>query len=419
MKKAAVLATELQAKREELAKLFADNTVEQDGVKRYKFSPEQLTEINKRNEELGTLHDEWQAQFNLEETDRKNRDALAGIKNVSRPQFEAGPDGGSRPGAGLIKTIGQMFIESEGYKAHKGRPHGMSVEIPNFDPRFFMGTGMKTLFSTSAGWDPEFVRNGRVELTPERALVVADLPSLGSTDTDTVAWMEETTKTNNAAEAAEAAAYAESALALTERTEPISKIATFIPVTEEQMADERRVESYLDNRLERLVREKLDAQLLVGSGTPPAIEGYLNTSGIQTQAKGADAAVVAIHKAITKVRFTGYAEPDAIVLHPNDWEPIRLIQDANGNFIWGPPSEAGPTRIWGVPAVITPAITENTGLVGAFRAYSELVMRSGIQIDVSNSHDDYFVKGKLAIRAKIRCGLAKYRPSAYCSVTGL
>ena len=47
--------------------------------------------------------------------------------------------------------------------------------------------------------------------------------------------------------------------------------------------------------------------MLSGSGTGQNLLGIYNTSGIQTQAKGADTIPDAIRKAITKARTVGHA----------------------------------------------------------------------------------------------------------------
>jgi HK97 family phage major capsid protein len=106
-------------------------------------------------------------------------------------------------------------------------------------------------------------------------------------------------------------------------------------------------------------------------------------------------------------------------MHPNDWETIRLLRTADGIYILGNPSERGPERLWGLPVVVTTAETENTGLVGAFRDFSEISVRSGIELKVTDSHSTYFIEGKLAVRADIRVAFVTYRATAFCTVTGI
>ena len=407
------IGNKLQAKREELAKMFTDHTVTAaDGSVTYDFTGDELVEVNNRNAELMDLGKQYDAALAVKSADDQNRKELDRIKQVRRPSFDGAPDGADPDRKSLQRaSFGDLFIKGmyEGEGSDRRYIKGRAVML-DFD--------MKTLFERTAGWDPFWARGDRLVLTAERELMVSDLFPKGGSDTDTIGWMEETTKTSGAAETTEGSAYAESTLALTERTAQYSKIATFIPVTEEQMTDERRVQDYLQNRLNRFVLERLDSQLLVGDGIAPNLKGVLNES-IQSQALGTDDIMSAVFKAITKVRYTGFAEPDALVFHPNDWEAVVIQKDADGRFIWGNPSDNPVPRMWGKKVVTTTAETENTALVGAFMMHTELVIRSGVEVEISNSHDDYFVKGKLAIRARMRAFKPMYRATAFCKVTGI
>ena len=231
--------------------------------------------------------------------------------------------------------------------------------------------------------------------------------------------MEETTFTSNAAERAEGAIYGEAALALTERSVTVESVGVWIPVTDEQLEDEAGAAAYLDQRLPFMLRQRLDSQLLVGDGNTPNIEGINEVSNVATQVKGADPTPDAIHKGVTKVRVTGRAMPNAVIMHPNDWQDIRLLRTSDGIYIWGSPSESGAAAIWGLQVVQSDAQTEHTAVVGDFANYSLLVVRRGMEVLTTNSHSTDFINGKQAVRASIRVAAVWTRPEAFCLVSGI
>lgn len=408
MKTLRELREEITAKQAALAEIYreAGTTIDLSKITRITgTNEEKAAEIKRRNDELNDLVKKAEEREGLEKThaEMERREEW-----LSEPQDHPGHSGGFK--RVQKKSIGELFVESRAFKEFKGGT-GPAVDID---------IEVKTLFQTSAGWTPEAVRGPRLELTPERDLVVADLPSTTETTQNAVKYMEETTKTPAAVETAEAGTYPEAAFALTERSSPVQKIAVFIPVTDEQFEDEPRARDYINNRLTRAVQERFDLQLLVGNGTPPNLKGILNVSGINTYAKLAGEPIFdAVYKGITLNRFTGFAEPDAIVLHPNDWQDIRLTRTADGVYIIGNPSEPGVERLFGFRVVVTPALTENTGVIGAWRAFSEIAFRSGLQVQVSNSHSDYFIKGQLAVRADFRAAFVAYRPKAFTTITSI
>ncbi|HET7736461.1 MAG TPA: phage major capsid protein [Nocardioidaceae bacterium] len=303
------------------------------------------------------------------------------------------------------KSFGEMFVESKAAGEMKGR----EVEIP-FE--------VKTLFATSAGWAPESTRTPRLVLDEQRPVQLVPLIPQRPTGQTAIKYMEETTFTNAAAETAEGGTKPEAALALTERTSDVRKIPVWIPVTDEQLEDVEGIQQYLENRLEFMVMQRLDGQIAAGNGTAPNLRGLLNVVGIQTQAKGTDPTPDAFYKAMTKVRVTGQAIPNVAVMHPNDWQDIRLLRTADGVYIWGNPSEAGPERIWGLTVAQVQAMTENTGVV-LDTQFTELAWRKGMSIKVSDSHGTYFIENKQAVRAEIRVAFTVFRPTAVCSVTGI
>lgn len=400
----------LKAKQDELGKVFSEAGPELD-LKKVTTLPSGVVKGDTRGiaEYIRKLNDEIT-------TDSKEVDSLKGVElahlNATRKPNEGGSESGSSTGGtggGSQKSLGDMFTESQAFKGKIGS-HG---------PESHLDFEVKTLLTTSTGWVPETTRSGKLVESAQRPIQVTDLIPGTTTSQAAVTFMEETTFTNNAAEAAEGGTYAEAALALTEQTSIVRKIAVFLPVTDEQLEDVPQARGYVDNRLPFMIRQRLDSQILVGSGAGVNLRGILNVVGIQTQAKGADPTPDAVYKAMVKVRVTGRAMPNGIVMHPTNWQDIRLLRTADGIYIWGNPSDAGPDRIWGQQVVQSDGITLGTAVVGDFANFSELAMKRGMDVQVSNSHGTFFIEGKQAIRADIRCAVVFYRPAAFCTVTGL
>jgi hypothetical protein len=401
----------LDAKRKGLRDILAEAGPDLDMTKVKSIAGDnhaKVAEVGKLNREIDDV--------------KKHVDELLVVARAAA-EAKRQPEGGERgsePGSeperktGKLITPGRAFVQSQAFKGF--RPGSGSGPIAQMD------VSLKTLFATSAGWDSEDTRTGRVELSPQRpAPHVVDFLPQTTTNQSAIVYMEETTFTNAATETAEAGTYQEATLALTERTQTVRKVAVFLPVTDEQFEDEPRAEAYVNNRLPFMVRQRLDLQALRGSGTgsPAELLGTESVVGIQTQALGADSIPDAIYKAARKIRDDGFAEPNVCFIAPSKWETVRLLKTADGIYIWGHPSIPGPFTIWGIPVVETTAVTSTKAVLGDYANYSELAVRRGLDVQVTNSHSTYFIEGKLAIRADVRVAFVHYRPKAFAAVTGL
>ncbi len=279
--------------------------------------------------------------------------------------------------------------------------------------------GQKTLFQTSAGWEPQSIRIPGVVEKETRPIQVLDILPTRPTSQAKVVCMLETTRTHSAAETSEGAAFPESAFALTETESDVRKVADSIPVTDEQLADVEGAAGYLNDRLIFGLRQRLDNQILQGDGAAPNLEGILNATGIQTQAKGADSVADAIFKAAQLVRVTGRAQPTHVIIHPNDWQDVRLTKTADGLYIYGEPSKPGLTSLFGLTVVQSDILTENTALVGSFMApWIVLYERQGVVLEVGYVGNQ-FTEGEKTFRITGRWSLALGRPAAMCTISGV
>lgn len=381
----------------EKVKAFGDDLDTQDKVEKFRALNRELSDLTAECKRLEMQEIGANVQLVREEMDRP----------VETTKMR---DPGRHPGG--MKSIGEQLVESDEYGEFlDDHTKGFSA--------YFEDVGIKTLMSTNAtGWAPDTDRTGRMVEAVTRPIQVLDLIPVADTDSNAVTYWEETLRTHSAAEKVEGGTYAESAFDWTERTSTVRKITDSIPVTDEQVEDRSQVRSLLEQRLGFGVRQRLDNQVLNGDGTPPNLEGILNVSGIQTQAKGSDPTFDAIHKAMTLVRVTGRAMPNAIVLNPNDWQEIRLTRTADGIYILGNPAVAGPMTLFGLPVALGDVLTAGTGLVGDFANFCRIYDRRGLSIQVGYTGTQ-FVEGKSTIRADIRAAFAVERPAAFCKVTGI
>ncbi len=401
--------TKFAAKRDELAKIFAEagGSAEMDMTKVKCIDGDndaKVAYIRSLNDEVTDLAKKRDDNIALvkavKAAEHNDDDALAAMLGEAGDGVLNGYKSRERQ-----KSFGEQVVESKAHSEYKGQEVELKFEV-------------KTLFETGAGWAVDSVRTPRVVLDEQRPVQLVDRLPQRNTNLASWTYMEETTFTNNAAETAEGGTKPEAALALTERTATARKIAVWIPVTDEQLEDVEGVQEYLNNRLPFMVRQRLDGQIVAGNGTAPNLRGLLNVVGIQTQAKGEDPTPDAIYKAMTKIEVTGQAMPNLVVLHPNDWQDIRLLRTADGIYIWGSPSEAGPERIWGLNVAKVQAATENTGVV-LDTQFTELAWRKGMTVKISDQHDTFFITNKQAVRAEVRVAFTVFRPTAVCSVTGI
>lgn len=373
-------------------------------------------EIKRLNEELTALGIEKDRLEGLEAIGRLNEQNYKRMTEPSGAMVFPGGGSGAPASAhrGAQKGLKDILREHKGYREFRAdQTRTVTFEFPDLD--------VKTLITLTTVSPQNIRRPDPVNMALEER-TVADLMLQGTMDRGIAEYYEETTVTNNAATVAEGGTKPESALAWTLRTDTARKIATWIPATKEALDDVSWLESQIRGRLAYMVRRVEETQIISGDGIAPNLLGILNRSGIQTQAKGPDPTPDAVYKAMQKIRGaggSGFAEPSAVVLHPNDWTEIKLLRTADGMYIWGNPSDEGPDRIWGLPVRQTTAITEGTGLVGAFRPYAEVLRREGITITLSTEHSTYFVENKVAILAEERLALAVYRASAFATVTGI
>jgi hypothetical protein len=327
-------------------------------------------------------------------------------------------DGFGNYASAYSESLGRTFVDSTPYRTTSGNRPQFSVDLG-------VGSIQNALkaTATTSTVSPDPRRTSALGLVGTQPTNLLDFIPIEEVRGGSLDYLRESSFTNSALTVDENSVKPEATLGLSSVPIVPKMVAVHVPVTRQVLQDVGAAESYVDQRLRTMVRMKSEQQVLAGSGggAPAQVRGFLSTVGIQTEAKAAnpDTNLLAIGRAINKVRTIGFAEPNAVVLHPTNYMSIQQSTSAlSGDFLYQAPSVSGPGTIWGVPVVLSTTITLNTGLVGAFAEFSKIYAVGGLTVEVGFIAND-FTTNLRRFLCEWRLDLAVMRPNAFCSVTAL
>lgn len=319
---------------------------------------------------------------------------------------------GAEADAQEYRSPGQMVVESEIYKNKR-------------DSQFKEGVEVRTLLTTTqtdpaAGlWMP---RGTPLPPRPRtQRLFVRDLVSVQETGLNSVPYIRELNAATNeggATAVAEGGAKPEATMQFEGVDAPVRKIAAWIPVTSEIIEDAPTLRGYIDTRLGYMLALREEVQVLNGAGTGATIRGIRQTTGLQTQAAGADRATT-LGLSVSKIDLVD-GDADGVAMNPADfWSMVttryttRFDDGYGGGAPFGPP----PNSIWGLRVIRTRSMESGKALVGSYALGATIFDRQKTLVKATDTHDDYFIYNKIVILAEERIALAVHRPDFFVEVT--
>jgi len=245
-----------------------------------------------------------------------------------------------------------------------------------------------------------------------RALRVRDVLPAGQTNSNMVEYTRELAFTNYAAEAKEGAARAESALTFELATAPVVSIGHWIKVTTQVLSDSPALEAYINNRLRYGVELRVDNQLIAGTGLTQNLKGITHADNCDVYTPVTGTALDNINRAKYLIAASDY-QASAIMMNPATWGAIERTKDAvTGRYTIGDPMGQITPILWGLPVVVSNAVTADKLLIGAFDIAFQVFSKSGVSVEMTNSNDTDFTKQLITIRAEERLALAGFRPAS-------
>lgn len=303
------------------------------------------------------------------------------------------------------KSLGEHFVKAA-KKANASKGQHFSVHTSAFKAA--------TDTQTSPTGISQFATNldYNVVTAPRTALVIRDLFGSETISGSALTYLVEGAMEGTPAVTAEGAKKAQVHFANpTAVTVSLKKITEFIKESDEYINDYPFLASAINGRLLYALGLKEQNEL---------VSDLLGTSGIQTDSTiwtgttKADELADIIFSALMDVQEqSGYAA-DAIVMNPATWQLIRLGKDSNNQYYGGGYFADGQGKqLWGVPVVVTTAVTASQIIAGAFKTCGSVVSKGGVSVEATNSNEDDFLHNLMTIRAEERLALAVRRPAGF------
>jgi HK97 family phage major capsid protein len=394
------------------------------------FNEANSEELTKRNNEVNGIKGEIVNMENAYSIIKATQTDLDEYEKLEKGFFPGGNGnrddgrGGERVRKGdeglSTKSLGEMLIESEAFT--KYNKHFKSGPNAVFE--------VKTVFQETTGnagmvgYAPQIIRNGVVVEIAQRKPKMNMVIPQSRVNLNAIMYQAETVNTDGSTFVHEDdATTGESAFVLTDVTEPVKKVRVSLPISDDMLEDAPYMMDFVNGRLMTQLARKVDQALINGDGSGDNLTGLLSRSGIQTNTvtalAGAGNNVDALHKAMTQVLLVSEYDPNAIVLHPLNWETVLLTKGSGGAYLYGDPYNARPNRIWGVDVIDTKGMPVNTALIGAFDAACTQATRRDVTMSISTEHADNWMKGRVVVKLEMRFALVVYRPPALYALTGL
>ncbi|MFJ5121968.1 phage major capsid protein [Kitasatospora sp. NPDC088548] len=411
------LTAELAARQTEARRISDTFQVDEKG--RFTISTEQNNSYRKVIQEAQELKALIDA--------RKAADDIDSFLQAPESPSAAGQFYGSPQGT-EVKSLGDLFVESDGYERARDR---------RFEGDAAIRASMegKSIWALSAGQVTHNTFGGAQNLgitdMARRKSRIRDLFPKATTKAAVLYGVREVGWTNNAAQvrqrtAADGSSPAaglpsdqwgrapESRLDFVPVMYPVAEIAHVLHAHKNILSDEPRLKTFINTRMVEGVKYREDFDLLHSTGDGEKLTGLFNVPGVQEYAAVAsDKRSVQVRRAITKGVLAEY-EMSGLVISPNLWEELELETDDTGAFRIAVQVAVGAEKkVWRLGVVDTTAMADEQFLVGAFGNGAQLYDREAVSVTVSSENGLNFENGLISIRADERVALEVARPESF------
>ena len=388
-------------------------------------TPEELASVDTKSAAIKAAEQEIKnAELLIEQKEL----AAKAAKEWAKPVNDLGQNLDSKasmPSTPQNQSNADVFLNSAQFKSVSDALTQFKGQLPQGYRVNTQPVEVKTLINTGVGSFGNAIQRERMPgidtIDFSQPLTLLNLITRSQTSSNIVEYNIHSGFTNNAGNIAEATATTgvsgakpESGLGVVATQSALVRtIAHYLPVTRQALQDVPALRTLINQALTFGMQERLESQILSGDGTGGNLLGILNTPGIGTIPFAGDE-FDTLRKGLTAVQIGGRTNPNAIVMHPDDWELLETKKNTTGDYFSGNPfrNNTFSSNIWGVPVVTNESITPGEALMGNF-AFATLWESLAPVILLSDSHADFFTRNLIALLGEMRAAFGVIRPSAF------
>lgn len=357
------------------------------------LTPEQLAYIATLQTRAGTIDGQLVEHTKILDSQRAYADLLTKLEprdEVAKPE---------RRNAQNVETRswGDLFVESDAFRNYSGAGSSQRAVVPGlFETRAPIDTGdgiaIPYLYTPTA-----------YKYATPLMSVVGHIQT-GSNAVEYIRW---TPNPQGAASlVAEGAVKPEAAMTATPVSKSLDTYAHWKGITRQALEDVPQIRSIVENRLRQGIMVALEsavAAALVADATIPPATVPVGGSLLE-----------AIRVGVATVQSNGFANPNAVVVNPQDAAAIDIgimSGTMNGAVVNG--------NLWGMRVIPVNGLAAGTAYVGDFAAGVQIFDRGSTSLYMTDSHGDLFIQNIVLLLAEIRALVAVTEPAAIaeCSVS--
>lgn len=212
----------------------------------------------------------------------------------------------------------------------------------------------------------------------------------------------------------EGSAKPESNYSGTIETGTIKTLAHWTKMTEQMIADNGNIVTFINDDMQYQLNKVIDAQIVNGTGSGQlkglSVSGnytdYITGAGIDT----GDTVIDLILKVKTKMEAANIRNI-SLLLNPVDWCKVLCSKNVNKDYLIPGIVDIPQQRIWGVPVILSGSVTSGKFHMGNFYEGGKIFERQGVTVEMARSGDD-FEKNLMTLRVERRLDFAVVQPKA-------